>query len=216
MGQVLAVTHIKRHIIRVFPAAAIFLALGFVSGCDQLGQRAGLTGQIDQVSPAPISPDRLRVTLPEIGAQATLAPVANQKSATVWQTLDGITLTFSEGILMETRGLGEDLMSSDATGTLTMFQGGLESEYYPVIRSYLDGEDETVFVAYQCRKTQDMEQRINIEDKFIYARRLKERCVAPDHRFTNIYWLDNTRSVIRSRQWVSHTIGHMVTERVMR
>ena len=206
----------KHHIIRCFPALPAVLALGLVSGCDRVTRSAGLTGLVDQVTPAPISPDRLRVTLPEVDAQATLAPVAQRDTTTVWQTLDGITLTFHKGVLTATRGLGDDLMSSDATSTTTMFEGGLENTYYPVIRSYLDGEDQTYFRAYQCRKDLESEQKIDIDDKTIAARRLKEVCVSPTHSFSNIYWLDGAQSVLRSRQWVSHSVGDMVTERVMR
>jgi len=195
---------------------AALLTLALVGGCEQLGPRFGLTGQVAEVPPAPIGPDRLRVSLPKVGAQATLAPVARRNDATVWQTLDGITLTFLAGVLTATRGLGEDLMSSDASGTVRMLAGHLGDAYYPMIRSYLDGEDQTRFPAYQCRRSEETTHQINVGDTAISARRIEEVCVSPDHRFTNIYWLDDARTLMRSRQWVSHTIGHMVTERVMR
>jgi hypothetical protein len=216
VGQILAMTFTKHHISPSFPWLSAVLALALLSGCDQLTQSTGLTGLVGQVSPAPIAADRMRVTLPKVGAQATLAPVAQYESITVWQTLDGITLTFHKGAISSTRGLGEDLMSSDTSTTVAMLEGGLDDEYYPVIRSYLDGEDRTYFRSYQCRKEQEAKQKIDHGNRAIMARLLKEVCVSPTHRFSNIYWLDSAQSVIRSRQWVSHSVGDMVTERVMR
>lgn len=195
---------------------ATLCAVGLLSGCDEVGTSLGLTGQVQRVSPAPITSERLKVTLPKGGARAVLAPVARREGVTVWQTLDGITLTFDRGVLTATRGLGEDLISSDVSGTHKMVQRGSVGEYYGVIRSYLDGEDQTYFPAYQCRKEHEKKQQVEIGDYALALRRIEEVCISPDHKYTNIYWVDDAGDVMKSRQWVSAGIGDMVIERVMR
>jgi len=203
-------TGARLHIYRLAAALATAVLLLLTGGCDRLGDRLGLTGQVAALAPRPVGPERLRVRLAAKGAQATLAPVARDGAVTVWQTLDGITLSFRHGVLVATRGLGADLMSADVDTTLAMLRGATygatEGGYYPHIRTYLDGENRTVFTSYQCRRaTADAT-----------ARRIEERCVSPGGAFTNIYWLDGAGAVIKSRQWVGPVIEYMETERVMR
>lgn len=195
---------------RRIPATALVagLALLLAAGCDRMSRTLDLTGTVAAVPPQPIGPARLRVTLPATGAQATLAPVARNGDVTVWQTLDGITLSFRSGVLVATRGLGDDLMSADVNGTLAMLRGTDEATHYPHIRSYLDGEDRTVFRSFQCRRDARAEAAP--------ARRITERCASPHGETTNTYWLDQTGEITRSRQWVSPAIAYMETERLPR
>jgi len=129
---------------------------------------------------------------------------------------DGITLSLRDGVLIATRGLGDDLMSADVAGDLAMLRGAGANDYYPHIRSYLDGEDQTVFRGHQCRRTGLARATIRIGGAAPAARRIETHCTSPQDAFTNIYWLDGTGGVIKSRQWISPMIGYMETERVPR
>jgi len=189
-------------------ALAVGLALLLTAGCDRVSRALELTGTVAAVPPLPIGPARLRVTLPATGAQATLAPVAHNADVTVWQTLDGITLSLREGVLVATRGLGDDLMSADVDGTLAMLRGSNREAQYPHIRSYLDGEDRTVFRSFQCRQEAGTGAGP--------ARQVVEHCVSTDIEMTNTYWLDGAGKIVRSRQWVSPTVAYMETERLPR
>ncbi|MGR3462109.1 MAG: YjbF family lipoprotein [Roseovarius sp.] len=184
------------------------LVLLLAAGCDRVSRTLDLTGTVAAVPPQPIGPARLRVTLPATGARATLAPVARNGDVTVWQTLDGITLSFRDGVLIATRGLGDDLMSADVGGTLAMLRGTGAPGHYPQLRSYLDGEDRTVFRSFQCRR--------DARPGAGPPRRITERCVSPRDETTNTYWLDQTGKITRSRQWVSPAIDYMETERLPR
>ena len=192
-------------------ACVVMTALG---GCDRLGPAFGLTGRVDQVPPQPIASERLRVVLPATGADATLAPVSRNGDVTVWQTLDGITVSFRRGVLIATRGLGDDLMSSDVEGTLAMLRGANTQAYYPQIRSYLDGEDQTRFRSYQCRRSERAQERVGLGDETRNLRRVTEHCVSPDAEATNTYWLDQAGNVVMSRQWVRPGTGYMQTQYV--
>jgi len=184
------------------------LALLLATGCDRVGRALDITGAVAVVPPQPIGPERLRVTLPTRGARAILAPVARKGNVTVWQTLDGITLSFRDAVLVATRGLGDDLMSADVDGTLSMLHGSNETKHYSHIRSYLDGEDRTVFRSFQCHR--DMRAEAGS------APQINERCVSPRGEMTNTYWLDRAGKIARSRQWVSPAINYMETERLTR
>ncbi|MCA1777525.1 MAG: YjbF family lipoprotein [Loktanella sp.] len=194
-------------------ACALILAFG---GCDRIGPALDVTGKVEQVPPRPIAAERLRVVLPTTGADATLAPVSRRGDVTVWQTLDGITVTFRGGVLIATRGLGDDLMSSDVQNTLAMLRGSASSQYYPQIRSHLDGENQTRFRSYQCRRNDLSVQQTRIGTITRSLTRVTEHCVSPDNETTNTYWLDPTGTVLKSRQWVRPDIGYMETEYVRR
>ena len=195
---------------------ALALAALMVAGCDRLGGALELTGNVGAVAPQPIGPARLRVAIPATGARATLAPVAENGDVTVWQTLDGITLSLQGGVLVATRGLGDDLMSADVGGDVAMLRGTGDAGYYPHIRSYLDGEDQTVFRSYQCRRAGQARTTLRIDGAARPARRIEVQCTSPRHDFTNIYWLDDRGTLLKSRQWISPAMQYMETERVLR
>ena len=197
-------------------ALALAMATLLPGGCDRAGETLELTGNVAAVAPQPVGPERLRVVLPETGARAGLAPVARNDSVTVWQTLDGITLSLRDGVLVATRGLGDDLMSADVSGDLAMLRGTGGNGYYPHIRSYLDGEDQTVFRGYQCRRTGRARTTLRIDGAAYAAQRIEVQCTSPRHAFTNVYWLGEAGSVLKSRQWISPAVEYMETERVMR
>jgi len=199
-----------------FLAPAMLLGAALLAGCDRVLRALELTGTVAGDAPQLVGPERLRVVLPETGAVAVLGPVARNGDVTVWQTLDGITLSFRQGVLIATRGLGDDLMSADVAGDLAHLRGRGGGGYYPHIRSYLDGENQTVFRAYQCRGTGTAPARVEIGGQEIPAQRTDISCVSPERAFTNIFWQDGAGRVIRSRQWISPNMQYMDTERVAR
>lgn len=200
-------------ILAVLAAATLLAQLG---GCHRVSDGLGLTGQVAAVAPQPIGPERLRVSLPSLATTATLAPVARRDDITVWQTLDGITLTLRGGLLIATRGLGNDLMSSDVTDNLAMLAGNTGNEYYPQIRSYLDGEDRTVFRASQCRRNGQQQVQTLVDGERRMLTRIEETCLSPNQRVTNSYWVDQSGVVLKSRQWIGPENEYMETEHVLR
>jgi len=194
-----------RHISRRAAACSAALMLLVVCGCSNAIDTLGLGGNVAAPEPQLIGPERLRVSLPSRDAQAVLGPVSRNAGITVWQTLDGISLSFRDGVLIETRGLGDDLMSSDAAGTVAMLRGRMGGDYYPQIRTYLDGEQRTAIRSFMCR-------RAATDDSV----RIDETCVSTNETVTNSYWLNSAGSVIRSRQWVGPDIEYMETEHVLR
>lgn len=199
---------------------ALALAVSLAGGCGGVNQKLtrslGITGKVSAVAPQLIGPERLRVTLPARGARAVLGPVARDRGVTIWQTLDGVGLSFRGGVLVASRGLGYDLMSADVDGTLALLKGSGDGGYYPVIRAYLDGEDRTQFRGFQCRRATADGTAGAVGRLPGAARRIDERCVSPDRRVTNTYWLDAAGRVIGSRQWVGPGTEYMETELIVR
>lgn len=209
-------SHTRRNPFRLLTILAAAIALSTLGGCHRISDGLGLTGQVTAVAPQPIGPQRLRVSLPSRATTATLAPVARRDNVTVWQTLDGITLSLRGGLLIATRGLGNDLMSSDVTDNLAMLAGHTGNEYYPQIRSYLDGEDRTVFRASQCRRSGQQQVQTLVDGERRMLTQIEETCLSPNQRVTNSYWVDQSGVVLKSRQWVGPKNEYMETEHVLR
>lgn len=189
--------------------AALVAALA-LGGCDQATRTTlrslELTGNVSATQPQLIGEERLDVVIPATGARARLGPVARTGDVTVWQTLDGITLSMRQGLLIGTRGLGDDLMSAEVDGLLALLRGAAGDGPVPHIRSRLDGEDRTEFRSYQCKR------RAVSPDAGL--RRVEVLCVSPQDSFTNTYWLNSAGTVIRSRQWISPALNHMESTRI--
>jgi hypothetical protein len=189
--------------------AALMAALA-LGGCDQAMRGAlgslDLTDNVAAVQPQLVGEDRLDVVIPAREARARLGPVARTGDVTVWQTLDGITLSMRQGLLVATRGLGDDLMSAEVDGVLALLRGASGEGPVPHIRSRLDGEDRTEFRSYQCRR--------DAGGTDAGLRRVEVLCISPQDRFTNTYWLNSAGAVIRSRQWISPALGHLESTRI--
>lgn len=197
-----------RSLLRMGVAALLSaLALG---GCDQASRAAlsslDLTGNVAAVQPQLVADERLDVVIPARAARARLGPVARTGDVTVWQTLDGITLSMRQGVLIATRGLGDDLMSAEVDGVLALLRGGAGEGPVPHIRSRLDGEDRTEFRSYQCKR--------EAATPDAGLRRVEVLCVSPRDRFANTYWLNPAGAVVRSRQWISPALGHLESTRI--
>lgn len=183
-------------------AAALMVLAGLgLGGCERAMSALDLGGNVGRLEPALIGPDRLAVTIPATGAVALLGPVAQNGDVTVWQTLDGITLSMQRDVLIGTRGLGQDLMSADAEGVLALLQAGADADPVPHFRTHLDGEDQTVFRSYYCFR--------DAEQPDAGLRRIEIRCTAPHNTFTNTFWLDASGVIMLSRQWISPTQQYM-------
>lgn len=198
-----------------------------LTGCAQIGAGGGepgarltrlltgVTGSRDRVSDAgggAVSPGgaasdaRLIAVLPSRGATATLAIEAVNGTVTTWRTADNVTLSFDDGVLVSTRGLGFDLMGAGAEKTWAALAGGDAGPYRRQYR-YLDGENHTAYVTAGC----------TMHDRGVEVvggrslRRHDEVCETFRFAFTNVFWRDGAGRVQRSRQWIGPEIGHVET-----
>ena len=140
------------------------------------------------------------VQLPAHQANAVLRPVAQNGPVTTWQTVDGITLSFSDGVLVASRGLGFDLMGADAAPTRAGLAGQAPEIYRRKLR-YLTGDNHSTWLTAGCSM-----RSVGSESGL---RRFEESCKARANVFTNVFLLDSGGRVVSSRQWLSPEIGYV-------
>lgn len=198
------------------------VTLVFLSGCAQTGSLAGkldamISGDRQAKGPAVIeltpgavqhSGERLHATIAKRNATATLAVEAVNGTVTTWHTADMVTLSFDRGVLVGTRGLGDDLMGAGADKTLAALAGGNAGPYRRQLR-YLDGENHSVYITAGCTMTRRGTEIFGKQR----LRRHDELCRTFHESFTNTFWTDAHGTIRRARQWVGPEVGYLETWR---
>jgi hypothetical protein len=194
--------------------AWLIAAMTLVAGCatpPPTDPRASLTRPIIDQSPLPL----IVAEIPRRGVAATMALQGDRGGVTTWRTADFQTLTFRGGVLIATRGLGDDLMSADVTGTLAALQGGPQAGY-PRIMSYLDGEGRTQFRAMVCDMAAPQAAAVTSFGLNFPVQLHVETCNTTGQTVTNRYWRQTDGIVRQSEQWIGPGLGTLATERLSR
>jgi hypothetical protein len=216
MGAVLAMR-------RAIHVAGMMTAFGLMlAGCGQIalpGQggetadpRTGLTRAALEARGQP----RLYASVPGMGTAALLGLSGRNGDVLTWRTPDNVALSFAEGVLTATRGLGPDLMTAETQGTRALLAGRAAADGHVLRHSYLDGEHRPQIRAYQCRSAGRESETITIVGTRHAVTRVAETCRADGTQFTNVYWRGADGVIWKSRQWIGPDIGYLRTERLFR
>lgn len=228
MGQGVAVTHFVRLL-------AGLVALALVSGCGNQKEeepspvgaavsglaRAGasiLPGKrARQAAPTPPAAQTpraeiekygipiLRVVIPSRGADALVTKGDTKGDVVTWTTTDGTTFTLKNGVLIQTRGLGPDLMSA-AVPTVAQLRN--DGGTHPRAYFFLAEDDAAARRDYVCTMSGAGNETIEIYGRAHRTLRLREECIRPEGKITNDYWFEGT-AVRKSRQWTSPGSGYI-------
>lgn len=128
-----------------------------------------------------------------------------------WRTPDGATFSQRNGVLIQTRGLGADLMSAQAPSVGQLMQPGTS---YQRIYYFLGDDDQGTRRTYDCKTTIVGKESIDVLGRSFGATHVTELCERPLGKVTNDYWIEGS-SIRQSRQWVSGAIGYIDFQRVI-
>jgi hypothetical protein len=126
---------------------------------------------------------------------------------TVWRTEDNVTLAMRNGVLIATRGLGGDVISSvvQVSGEDPGPSGS--GEHVQFVRS-LDNQEVPLVMA--CEVIDLGIEIITIVERKHSTRHLQQRCTGNGEDIMNDYWIDSRASLVwQSRQWAGPYIGYM-------
>ena len=145
-------------------------------------------------------------------ATAILTRIERNGAYSTWGTPDRRTITTRGGMVTATRGLGNDLMSSQPGSSLALVSGRRAGSATRVMR-YLDGENKTVELVLTCQYAKGGGKRLSAgELKNVAVSEITESCNSADTSFSNSYLVDARGRVLQSRQWLSPTSGHLVMQ----
>lgn len=147
----------------------------------------------------------------EVLDQTSLMTIADAKGDVItWKTQDGATFSQRGGVLIQTRGLGSDLMSADAPSVGQLRSGAS----YQRIYYFLGPDDQGTRRTYDCTASVAGQDSIEIMARSYATTHVTEVCERSPGKVTNEYWIEGG-SIRKSRQWVSAGIGYVDFERVI-
>ena len=152
----------------------------------------------------------LRVRAPALGQDAFLTVVDAKADVVTWTAQGQANFSLRDGVLIQTRGLGADLMSAEAP-SLAQLKGGAS---YPRIYYFLGADDAGTRRTYDCTAATVGSEKIEILGKSHSVTRVTETCLRQNGKVSNDYWIEGN-TVRKSRQWASNTVGYLEFEKVI-
>lgn len=154
----------------------------------------------------------LRAAIANRGFDSFLTVLDSRDDVVTWKTRDGTTFSLRDGVLIQTRGLGPDLMSSNVptVGQLLQNGGTHQRQYF-----FLGANDQPTRRTYDCTVTIVGTEEIVIFERAHQVTHVTEDCVRPQSgKITNDFWIEG-ETVRKSRQWASALTGIIEFERVV-
>lgn len=199
---------------RVFLQSAVTLAVLALAACAPAPPdiRAQLTrARIDARGQT-----LMLVEIAGLGQAALLSPAGLNGSVETWRARSGFSLSFDGGVLLSTRGLGNDVMSGEVSGTLAaLAAGGSGGGTYERFQTFVDGEGQTVLRAYVCSMSAPVAEPVTIFDITHPTQRFNETCNTRGLATENIYWTAGG-IIWKSREWAGPGLGYVEMERLTR
>ena len=149
------------------------------------------------------------------GQNGTLTPYPGHGVELTWLGADGATIAFKQGVLIASRGMGDDLMGSETL--IPSWSKIYDVSNYKRRLIYLDGDNKTYSLTFDCQiKKMEQKEKIKIWDLYFKVQPFEEECFSKERRITNTYYIDNRAIVRKSKQYHGPTIGYITTERIDR
>jgi hypothetical protein len=152
----------------------------------------------------------LRLRAERLGQDAFLT-IADQKSGVVtWTAQGAATFSLRDGVLIQTRGLGADLMSADAPSLAQLKSGANYTRVY----FFLGADDGGTRRTYECAASTVGPETVEIVGKSHKVTHVSEVCTRQGSKLTNDFWIEGNM-IRKSRQWSSSLVGYIEFEKVI-
>lgn len=152
----------------------------------------------------------LRVQSKALGQDGFLTIVDSKENVVTWTAQGQANFSLRDGVLIQTRGIGSDLMSAQVP-TLGQLAGG---ESYPRIYYFLGPDDAGTRRSYDCTAAIVGRETIEVVGKSHNTTHVTETCTRPNGKVTNEYWIEGAK-IRKSRQWASNAVGYLEFEQVI-
>lgn len=152
----------------------------------------------------------LRATIPSRGLDLLMSPRDTRDNVVTWESAEGITFAFRDGVLIESRGLGADLMSASAPGAGRIASGGTYTRSY----WFVADEDRNQRRDYACTPESQGSEAVALYGYEYQTRHIAEACLRDVGKIRNEFWFDGAK-IRKSRQWVSPDIGYVEFSRIV-
>ncbi len=145
------------------------------------------------------------LTIPERQAVTVMQKLEQNQGDETYGTGDRRSITLRGGMLSGTRGLGNDIMSSDIDAVRALVSARKTGTAKRVMR-YLDGEELTVSEVQTCK--------VSVTRSDPAITHVSEACAGDGSAFTNTYKVTAGGQITQSRQWHSPAVQYLTIQRL--
>lgn len=149
------------------------------------------------------------VTIEQYGAQGVIAKIATNGPVETWSSIDHKTLGLRNGVIVSSRGLGDDLLAATVPSVADLSRDG---EGHQRLHTTLGPSDLPAVRRYDCSIAAVGPETLVLVERSYATRHFRETCVSPWGNFVNDYWLQNSGKIRQSRQWISKTVGYVAVK----
>jgi len=150
-------------------------------------------------------------------ASAILRPIARNGAYVTWASYGGserLSVTSKDNVLTATRGLGNDLMSSELDSLLALVTARQDGTA-EIRQNYLDGENQTYAITSVCTvRRGDRADVPGATGGSVAATTMTATCRGGGDTIENRYVVSDTGAILRSRHWAGPSMGHSVISRI--
>lgn len=151
----------------------------------------------------------------ETGQNGTLTLYPGVGLGQTWLGADGATITFEQGVLKASRGMGDDVMGG--VSSKPPWPNLQAPKNYKRKLSFLKGTNKTFSRNFDC-KIQKIggNETLEIWDVAFITEKYIENCTDEEVFIENFYFVDSSKTVRKSIQYHSEKMGYILTERLDR
>lgn len=168
-----------------------------------------LTPELVASIPVPV----MEVVLEDRGITGIVAPYATRRDGrrgtiATWRNASDSQVVLRDGVLISTRGIGDDLGSARVTSVVESINrlAPVSGPRNMFVKGY---GNETTRIDLECEMESLGQTRIEIVGRGHNVLHLRENCVNPDRSISNDYWVGlSDRTVWQSRQWAGPDLGY--------
>ncbi len=152
----------------------------------------------------------LRVRAERLGQDGFLTIADAKTDVVTWTAQGQATFSLRDGVLIQTRGLGADLMSAQAPSLAQL----RSSASYPRVYFFLGEDDRGTRRTYDCVAATVGRDSVEVLGKVHAVTHVRETCTRPNSQVTNDFWIEGS-AIRKSRQWASSGVSYVEFERVI-
>lgn len=157
----------------------------------------GVTPSAPQAAPAKGAPE-IWLTLPSAGVKFAMARLQSRDGVDIFAAADGSQVFLRDGMVVGSRGFGQDLMSAQAPSMATV----LQMQPHQRVAFQMDGTDTMQREDFSCK----------VQAAAGAGRVLEELCESPSRVIRNQFTLNSVGKVLKSRQWLTKGVGFVIIE----
>ena len=150
----------------------------------------------------------IMASIDSLGTVSALGEFGRNGDTQTFSTAVQQTMTFRNGLLVGTRGLGHDLMSANLGPADSLIRKRQAGTYKRVYR-YLDGEAIERPLPLSCNLAVGEASDFTFAGTRYSTVQLDETCKGTQLTVNNSYWVTRDGTIARSRQWIGQVIGYV-------